>query len=87
MDAQGGEKIEGVAELFRTLAHAASERQPRCDEYYHLSENVLLKFALFQGFDSERLPRGSPIQRAWWIWDRGGLNMITAVLRANLVGQ
>lgn len=87
MNAQGGEKIEGIAELFRTLAYTAAEREPQRDEYYHLSESVLMKFALFQGFDPERPLYGSPIQRAWRIWDCSGLHMITAVLRANLLGQ
>lgn len=83
VDAQGGEKLERVAELYGVLAHNAHRHHPWRVEYYHLSEQVLAKFMMMQGFDLGRPIIGTPIERAWYIWDCSPPCVVEALIRAN----
>ena len=52
MDAQCGEHLELLTALFGTLVNDAKKRKMLNDEYYHLSDEVLLVFKDFQGISS-----------------------------------
>ena len=84
VDAEGGEKLEAVAELFRELAKSSRQRHPERDEFYFLSKPVLRKFKVMQGFDPLDEIAGKPIEQAWHIWDCAPLNVVEALIRANL---
>jgi hypothetical protein len=84
MDAQGGEKIEAIAELFRELAAAFRARHPGRPDFYHLSEQVLCKFKMFQGYDPFHPISGAPIEQARWIWHGSPQGIIEALVRANM---
>jgi hypothetical protein len=83
MDAQGGEKIELMADLYALLFADASARGPISDDYYFLSDDVLGRFKMFQGFDpSEPFP-GGRLEQVYHIWRQCPQGMLEAVLQAN----
>lgn len=84
IDAQGGEKLERVAELYRVLAHESHRLHVGRSDYYHLSEEVILKFMMMQGFDLGRPIVGTSIERAWYIWDCSPPYLVEALIRANM---
>jgi hypothetical protein len=84
MDAEGGEKLEAMAELYRTMAERAVQYHSNNEAYYFLDQTVLAKFKMFQGFEPDWPLAGSPIQQAWWIWDCGNISVTEALIRANL---
>lgn len=84
IDMQGGEKLEAVAELYRVLAKSSHKQHPNRDDYYFLSNSVLNKFKVMQGFDPADEIMGTPIEQAWYIWDCAPVNMVEALVRANL---
>jgi|JI6StandDraft_1071083.scaffolds.fasta_scaffold155402_2 hypothetical protein len=86
MDAQGGEKIDMLAELFGILLENARSRGMLCDIYYHFSEIALRKFKLFQGFDPSTEFSGYPLEQAYSIWRQAPRNVLNAVLAANGLG-
>src|SRR5260221_454758 len=83
MDAQGGEKVETLCLLFGLLLQNARERDILCDELYFLSDSVLCKFKMFQGFDPCTEFPGSRLEQAHSIWNRSPLQVRNAILEAN----
>lgn len=83
MDAQGGEKIDILAELFGVLAENARSRGMLRDDYYHLSETVLTVFKALQDFDPSAHFPGSQLEQAYTIWRHSPPSMRNAVLEAN----
>lgn len=83
IDMQRGEKLEALAELYRLLAKSSENRPTRRDDFYYLSDAVLKKFKVMQGFDSREKIVGTPIQQAWYIWDCAPVNVVEALIRAN----
>jgi hypothetical protein len=84
LDHEGGEKLEGVAELFRTLAHAWRDRYPLNPEYYYLSDRTLSICQDLQGNRPSDSRARSRIELAWLLWDRSPQHLMDAVIRANL---
>ena len=83
MDAQGGEKIEIMTDLYGELCRDATERNLLRDDYYFLSDLVLSKFKMFQGFDPFIHFPGLCIEQAYLIWLQTPLNTKNALLVAN----
>lgn len=83
MDAQGGEKIEFMTDLYGELCWDAKERGLLCDDYYFLSDLVLSKFKMFQGFDPFTHFPGLCIEQAHLIWRQTPLTVKNAILEAN----
>lgn len=84
MDAQGGEKIELLAELYWRLAISSRSRPNFNDAYYYLGPQVLAKFKLFQGYAWDHPLRGSRIEQAAFIWRGMPVNIVSALIKANL---
>jgi hypothetical protein len=84
MDAQGGEKIEAIGELYRELAAASEVAHPGREDFYFLSAQVLTKFKIFQGYDRADFVPGTPIQQARIIWHGSPRNLMRAIIQANL---
>ena len=84
MDAQGGEKIELLAELYGVLAEAAKAGLHQDARFYHLSEQVLSKFKLLQGFGAFDEFAGLPVRRAASIWNAPQTDLMRTVVEANL---
>lgn len=83
MDAQGGEKIEIMTDLYGELCRDATERNLLGDDYYFLSDLVLSKFKMFQGFDPFTHFPGLCVEQAYLIWLQTPLNTKNALLVAN----
>lgn len=83
MDAQGGEKLAIMERLYCILDQDAVERGLLCLDFYHLSEQVLAKFKLFQGFDPDTPFPGPPVRQAYLIWAQTSLNIRRALAEAN----
>ncbi|WP_211464748.1 hypothetical protein [Collimonas silvisoli] len=83
MDAQGGEKIEILCWLFEVLARDGEKRNLICDDFYYLSDSVLSKFKMFQGFDPFIAFPGYRLQQAYLIWRQCPLQLRNAILEAN----
>jgi hypothetical protein len=83
MDAQGGEKIELIADLYRLLFTAASARRAINDDLYFLSDTVLGRFKMFQGFDPFEVFPGGRLEQAYHIWRQCPRGMLAAILEAN----
>ena len=81
IDAEGGEKLEGVAELFRIQASNFRSCYPDRPIYYHIDIGTLTSFGKMQG--SSKLPVGEAIEIAWAIWDAPPEPLATAILSAN----
>lgn len=84
IDAQCGEKLERVAYLYGVLAHRFHRLHPNRSVYYHLSDQVIFKFMMMQGFDLARPIAGKPIEKAWYIWDCSPPCIVEALVRANM---
>jgi hypothetical protein len=82
MDAQGGEQIERLAVLYAMLYDDASTRGLLRDDFYFLSDSVLSKFKMFQGFDPYWEFVGYRIEQAGRIWNQSPFNTLSAVLNA-----
>lgn len=82
-DSEGGEKLEGAAELFRFLAKGFLSRYSEHPEFYYLSDRTLVSSKRAQGFDPLKPLAGSPIEQAWYIWDCAPPSMVEALIRAN----
>lgn len=83
MDAQGGEKIEIMTDLYGELCRDATERNLLRDDYYFLSDLILSKFKMFQGFDPFTPFPGHCIEQAHLIWRQTPINVKNAILEAN----
>lgn len=84
MDAQGGEKIEFLAELFIILATASNQNNDAIEDYYFLSDQVLLKFKYLQDFPPQHKFEGTRIEQAANIWRPSPPSIVAAIIRANL---
>jgi hypothetical protein len=82
MDAQGGEKIEVMERLYSILATDAKERGILRDDFYFISDDVLGRFKMFQGFDYFALFPGYRIEQAFLIWTQCPPNTLQAVVSA-----
>lgn len=83
MDAQGGEKLSEMERLYCLLDRDAEERQSPRLEYYHLSDQVLAKFKLFQGFEFDTSFPGPPVRQAYLIWAQTSPNLRRRLAEAN----
>jgi hypothetical protein len=83
MDAQGGEKIDLLTELFGRLLSDAGERKLLRDDFYFLSDQVLQKFKMLQGFDCTTHFPGNRLEQALLIWRQCPRNTLKAILKAN----
>jgi hypothetical protein len=83
MDAQGGEKIEIMCELYGILIEDAYERDVYCEEYYTVNGNVLNTFKKFQGFSEDVTFPGGSLLQARLIWSQPQMDVFNAVVRAN----
>lgn len=84
VDAEGGEKLEAVAELFGLLAKSSRKLHSGRDQFYFLSQSVLQKFKFMQGFSPGDEIAGTPIEQAWYIWDCAPVNLVEALIKANM---
>lgn len=82
MDAQGGEKLDHMARLYCILAEDAQERRIMSDDFYYLSDMVLARFKLFQGFDPATPFPGPRVQQAYLIWAQSGMHTRRALVEA-----
>jgi hypothetical protein len=83
MDAEGGEKLELLTELFRLLVLDAERRNLLRDDFYYLSDQLLSKFKMLQGFDPETPFLGNRVQQAFMIWRQCPRQVRDGILRAN----
>lgn len=86
MDAQGGEQIERLAVLYAMLYDDAVTRRLLRDDFYFLSDSVLAKFKMFQGFDPHLEFGGYRIEQARSIWNQSPFNTLSAVLDVQDLG-
>jgi hypothetical protein len=82
MDAQGGEKIETMERLYSILATDAKERGILRDDFYFISDDVLGRFKMFQGFDYFTPFPGYRVEQAFHIWAQCPQNMLQALVSA-----
>jgi len=87
MDAEGGEKLDAMAELYRALSRDFLAKWRSREDYYFLSDFVLETFKVFQGYDPDKPIVGTRIQQAWWIWDGPSAYVVAALVRANFPNQ
>jgi hypothetical protein len=83
MDAENGEKIEVITQLFRLLLEDAAERGQLRDDFYFISDRVLSKCKMFQGFNPVTQFKGSCLEQACTIWIQTPRNTLNALLDAN----
>jgi hypothetical protein len=83
MDAENGEKIEVITRFFQCLLEDATERSLLRDDFYFLSDQVLAKCKIFQGFDPTTPFKGSRIGQAYTIWIQTPQQTLNALLEAN----
>lgn len=83
MDAQGGEKLKAMERLYCILDQDAVERGMLHPRLYHLSDEVLARFKLFQGFQPDTTFPGPPVRQAYLIWAQTSLNVRRALAVAN----
>lgn len=82
MDAQGGEKIEVMERLYSILATDAKERGILRDDLYFISDDVLGRFKMFQGFDYFTPFPGFRVEQAFLIWAQCPQHMLQAAISA-----
>jgi hypothetical protein len=82
MDAQGGEKIEIMERLYSILAADATERGILRDDFYFVSDDVLGRFKMFQGFGYFTPFPGFRLEQAFLIWAQMPQNLRRALLLA-----
>lgn len=83
MDYQNGEKIETLAFLYSQLAHTARLRPQHPANFYGISQQVLAKFKMFQGYQWDDPFVGSAIDQAASIWTAPTFNVMQAIITAN----
>ncbi|MEN5084013.1 hypothetical protein ABE438_16150 [Bosea sp. TWI1241] len=83
MDGQGGEKIDIMEDLYGRLFVDGERRNLLDSNYYYLSDSVLAKFKMFQGFDWSTPFPGSRIEQAYLIWRQSPKGITDAILAAN----
>lgn len=83
MNAQGGEKISIMEDLYGRLLVDGERRGLLDGNYYYLSSEVLKKFKWFQGFEAwDKFP-GPRIEQAYLIWKQAPKQAADAILAAN----
>lgn len=80
MDAQGGEKIDTMERLYSILAADAKERGILRDDFYFISNDVLGRFKMFQGFDCFAPFPGYRVEQAFHIWAQCPQKMLQALV-------
>lgn len=83
MDEQGGEKIEILTELYGLLLENAIDRKLLYSQFYYLSESVLSKFKMLQGFEWDTEFPGGALEQAFTIWNQAPLPVVKALMEAN----
>ena len=83
MDAEGGDNNEAITEFFGLLLQDAYSRELLCDRYYFLSDAVLQKSRMFQGFSPFVEVPGCRLQQAYLIWRQCPRNIRDALMIAN----
>lgn len=86
MDAQGGEQIERLAVLFAMLFNDARTRGLLCDDFYFISDPVLSKFKMFQGFDPHLEFSGCRIEQARSIWNQSPFSLLSSMIDVQDLG-
>jgi len=84
MDAEGGENIDLLTEFFGRLLTDAKQRTILRDDFYFLSDEVLARFKLAQGFEPDYYFAGFRLEQAFAIWDQCPQNTWVAMLGAAL---
>lgn len=84
MDAERGEKIELLADLYWQLSAASTRKSDSDPAYYYLSTQVLAKFKMLQGYEWDHEIRGSRIEQAAYIWRGVPVSTAYALIKANL---
>lgn len=82
MDAQGGENIDLLTRFFGALISDAKRRNMLNDEYYYLSDEVLMKFKAFQSISVDLTFPGSRLEQAFLIWRQTPRRTLSAMLQA-----
>jgi hypothetical protein len=85
MDAQGGEKIETMLNLYGTLLDDARTRGILRDDFYHLSDSTLRSFKKAQGFNSDQPFPGCRLEQAHAIWHACPQNLFEAMFTTALM--
>jgi hypothetical protein len=83
MDAQDGEKLEMMERLYSILATDAKERGILRDDLYFISDDILGRFKMFQGFDYFTYFPGCRVEQAFLIWAQNPLNTRRALACAS----
>lgn len=86
MDAEGGENIDLLTEFFGRLLMDAKRRNILRDDFYFLSDEVMAKFKLAQGFKPDHYFPGFRLEQAFTIWNQCPQNTLVAMLKAALRG-
>lgn len=84
MDTEGGENIDLMTEFFGRLLTDAKRRNLLRDDFYFLSDEVLSRFKLAQGFEPDYYFPGTRLEQAFAIWKQCPQNTLTAVIKAAL---
>ncbi len=82
MDAQGGENIELLMGFFSALMSDAKRRSLLNDQYYYLSDEVLIKFKAFQSISRDLPFPGTRLEQAYLIWRQTPRRTLGAFLQA-----
>jgi len=83
MDAEGGENIDLMMEMYWLLLNDARDREILCDEFYFLSERILQSFKRAQTIEPTLQFPGGPLEQAYLIWRQTPRSMLKALLGAN----
>jgi len=86
MDAQGREQIEQLAVLYAILYDDAQTRGLLREDFYFLSDSVLAKFKMFQGFEPYLEFAGYRIEQARSIWNQSPFSLLSSVIDAQDLG-
>jgi len=86
MDAQGGEQIERLAVLYAILWDDAHTRGLLREDFYYLSDSVLAKFKMFQGFEPSLEFAGYRIEQASSIWNQSPFSVLSSMVDAQELG-
>jgi hypothetical protein len=82
MDAEGGERIDVVMDLFRLLAQDGPSRGILREEYYFLSDQLLESFKKFQGIPPDLPFSGSCVLQAHLIWRQTPRRLLKALAKS-----
>jgi hypothetical protein len=84
MDAEGGEDIELLWSYFCILIDDARDRSLlHREDFYYFSDQLLMKFKLFQSLDYDLPIPGTRLEQAALIWRQTSRCTMNAILEAN----